>query len=138
VWSASEGEGAFFDGARIDPARARRPGSEGALAVDIGRIGGLRGALGLARMAMGPARRARVTRMPGSAALELAMTASGDFAAFYGHGLSPWDVAAGVLVVSEAGGIVRSGRGGEFDVLSGGALFAGGKEAVTELTSRLA
>ena len=40
-------------------------------------------------------------------------TACGKFAFFYEAGLSPWDVAAGSLVVKEAGGIVTDFSGGE-------------------------
>lgn len=51
-------------------------------------------------------------RRPGSAATDLAYVACGRFDGFYEYSLSPWDVAAGVLLVREAGGIVSdfSGR----------------------------
>jgi len=42
----------------------------------------------------------------GSAALDLAWVACGRFEAFYEYGLNPWDVAAGVILVEEAGGDV--------------------------------
>ncbi len=48
----------------------------------------------------------RGLRRPGSAATDLAYTACGRFDAFYEYSLSPWDVAAGVLLVREAGGTV--------------------------------
>ena len=49
-------------------------------------------------------------RRPGSAALDLAYVAAGRFDAFYEVGLNPWDVAAGVLLVTEAGGTVSGYR----------------------------
>lgn len=49
---------------------------------------------------------ARAIRRPGSAALDLAYTARGVFDGFWERKLSPWDVAAGALLVQEAGGIV--------------------------------
>ena len=49
-------------------------------------------------------------RRPGSAALDLAYVAAGRFEAFYELALNPWDVAAGVLLVTEAGGRVGSYR----------------------------
>lgn len=49
-------------------------------------------------------------RRPGSAALDLAYVAAGRFDAFYELALNPWDVAAGVLLVAEAGGRVGSYR----------------------------
>jgi myo-inositol-1(or 4)-monophosphatase len=45
-------------------------------------------------------------RRPGAAALDLAYTACGRFDGFYESGLKPWDVAAGWLLVEEAGGLV--------------------------------
>lgn len=49
-------------------------------------------------------------RRPGSAALDLAYVASGRLDAFYEIGLHPWDVAAGWLLVTEAGGRVGAYR----------------------------
>lgn len=49
---------------------------------------------------------ARAIRRPGSAALDLAYTARGVFDGFWERRLSPWDVAAGILLVREAGGTV--------------------------------
>lgn len=51
-------------------------------------------------------------RRPGSAATDLAYTAAGRFDGFYEYSLSPWDVAAGILLVQEAGGIVTDFSGG--------------------------
>src|SRR5581483_11544273 len=51
-------------------------------------------------------------RPGGSAALDLAFTACGRLEAFWEFGLNPWDMAAGTLLVEEAGGRV-SGMGGE-------------------------
>ena len=51
-------------------------------------------------------------RRMGSAAIDLAYTAAGRFDAFYEMGLAPWDVAAGALLVEEAGGVVSNFTGG--------------------------
>lgn len=48
----------------------------------------------------------RGIRRLGSAALDMAWTACGRFEAFYEYGLNPWDVAAGTIIVQEAGGRV--------------------------------
>lgn len=49
-------------------------------------------------------------RRPGSAALDLAYVAAGRMDAFYELALNPWDVAAGILLVTEAGGMVTTYR----------------------------
>lgn len=57
---------------------------------------------------------ARAVRRPGSAALDLAYTARGVFDGFWERRLSPWDVAAGALLVKEAGGMVTDFQGAPF------------------------
>jgi len=49
----------------------------------------------------------------GSAALDLAWVAAGRFDGFWESDLAPWDVAAGILLVREAGGFVTDYRGGD-------------------------
>lgn len=49
----------------------------------------------------------------GAAALDLAWVAAGRYDGFWEAGLAPWDVAAGILLVREAGGFVGDFRGGE-------------------------
>ena len=55
-------------------------------------------------------------RRPGSAALDLCYVAKGIFEGFWEQGLKPWDVAAGALIVGEAGGKVSNFSGAPFDV----------------------
>jgi myo-inositol-1(or 4)-monophosphatase len=52
-------------------------------------------------------------RRLGAAALDLAWVAAGRFDAFWESDLRPWDVAAGLLLVKEAGGFVTDYRGGD-------------------------
>jgi myo-inositol-1(or 4)-monophosphatase len=59
----------------------------------------------------------------GSAALDLAYVAAGRFDGFWETELSPWDVAAGVLLVREAGGFVTTIAGGT-DMIYGGSILA--------------
>ncbi len=65
-------------------------------------------------------------RRPGSAALDLAYTARGTFDGFWEHQLSPWDVAAGLLLVEEAGGKVTDFRNGKLDIHCGEILATNG------------
>jgi myo-inositol-1(or 4)-monophosphatase len=62
-------------------------------------------------------------RRLGSAAVDLAYTACGRFEGFYEYGLQPWDVAAGVFIVQQAGGTVTDFEG-EGDYIFGGELLA--------------
>jgi myo-inositol-1(or 4)-monophosphatase len=59
---------------------------------------------------------AQSVRRDGAAALDLAYVAAGRFEAFYEEGLRPWDVAAGVLLVEEAGGRVTHYDGSPFHI----------------------
>ena len=62
-------------------------------------------------------------RRPGAAALDLAWVAAGVFDGYFELNLSPWDVAAGALLVEESGGVVTDWEGGSTylsgDVLAG-------------------
>jgi len=58
--------------------------------------------------------RAQAIRRDGSAALNLCYLAAGRFDGFWEGALSPWDMAAGVLIVREAGGVVTGYRGDVF------------------------
>jgi myo-inositol-1(or 4)-monophosphatase len=51
-------------------------------------------------------------RRMGSAAIDLAYTACGRFDAFFEYGLSPWDVAGGICLIEEAGGVIADFEGG--------------------------
>ncbi|MFA5537713.1 MAG: inositol monophosphatase family protein [Gemmobacter sp.] len=68
----------------------------------------------------------------GAAALDLAYVAAGRFDGFWERGLSPWDVAAGILLVREAGGMVAPIEEGA-DMLETGSLIAGNGELFAPL-----
>ncbi|CAM2986294.1 inositol monophosphatase family protein [Legionella worsleiensis] len=63
-------------------------------------------------------------RRTGSAALDLAYVASGRIDGFWELGLRPWDIAAGSLLVREAGGLISDTHGGD-DFLQNGDVVAG-------------
>ena len=81
-------------------------------------------------------RDAREIRRGGSACLDLAHTASGVFDVFWEFRLAPHDVAAGALLVMEAGGKVTDGLGGD-DWLHGGSIVAGSSDLHGEILSRV-
>ena len=63
-------------------------------------------------------------RRTGSAALDLAYVASGRVDGFWEFGLKPWDIAAGTLLIREAGGLVSDMHGGD-DFIKAGNVVAG-------------
>lgn len=71
-------------------------------------------------------RRAQGIRRMGSAALDLAYVAAGRFDGFFEFGLKPWDIAAGALLVTEAGGRCETIDGSPFDVRIGDVVAASG------------
>lgn len=70
--------------------------------------------------------RAQAIRRAGSAALDLCYTASGRFDGYWEMKLRPWDVAAGALIVEEAGGRVTGFGGGPFSIYGKECLASNG------------
>lgn len=68
----------------------------------------------------------RGLRRIGTAAVDLAYTACGRFDGYFEYGLSPWDVAAGIVLVSEAGGIISDFSGGS-EVIASKSIVATNK-----------
>ncbi len=75
-------------------------------------------------------------RRPGAAALDLAYVAAGRLDGFWELGLSPWDTAAGVLLITEAGGMVGALNGDEYK--QQGHIVAGAPKVYTALLEALA
>jgi myo-inositol-1(or 4)-monophosphatase len=71
--------------------------------------------------------RAQAIRRDGSAALNLCYVACGRFDGFWELDLKPWDIAAGALIVREAGGMVTAFSGGELDLYGNEVLASNGK-----------
>jgi myo-inositol-1(or 4)-monophosphatase len=74
-------------------------------------------------------------RRMGAAALDLAFVAAGRLDGFWEHGLLPWDLAAGMLLIREAGGYVTDGDGGQ-NVFETGTIVAG-NEAIQKALLKL-
>jgi myo-inositol-1(or 4)-monophosphatase len=71
-------------------------------------------------------KRAQAVRRAGAAALDLAYVACGRFDGFWEFKLSPWDIAAGILIVTEAGGKATSYSGDKHDIYKGELLASNG------------
>jgi myo-inositol-1(or 4)-monophosphatase len=76
-------------------------------------------------------------RRPGAAALDLAAVAAGRYDGFWEIGLSPWDMAAGALMVLEAGGLVGDLQGDEH-YLQRGMIIAGNPKIFGQLLQVIA
>ncbi|RVT50952.1 inositol monophosphatase family protein [Rubrivivax albus] len=76
-------------------------------------------------------------RRPGAAALDLCYVAAGWYDGFFEMGLSPWDAAAGALIITEAGGLVGNFTG-ESDYLYQRELVAGNPKVYGQLVKILA
>ncbi|HEV3086329.1 MAG TPA: inositol monophosphatase family protein [Candidatus Elarobacter sp.] len=70
--------------------------------------------------------RAEAVRRDGSAALDLSYVAAGRYDAFWEWDLKPWDVAAGALLVEEAGGRATAIEGTQLDIAAGSILASNG------------
>jgi myo-inositol-1(or 4)-monophosphatase len=70
--------------------------------------------------------KAQAVRRDGSAALDLAYVACGRFDGFWEDGLNSWDIAAGVILIQEAGGRVSNFRGQQLDIYTPQVLVSNG------------
>lgn len=82
-------------------------------------------------------RSASGVRRAGSAALDLCYLAQGSLDAFWEEILMPWDFAAGLVLVREAGGVLSRPDGGELEITPGAVRGANGQELLAELRSVL-
>ena len=118
---AERGRGAFLNDRRLRVA-ARTRLDEAVIATGIPFLGHGQHGRFLKELHQLSQRVAGVRRF-GAAALDLAWVAAGRFDAFWERDLGAWDVAAGVLLVSEAGGMVTDAGGGD-GMLTGGSICA--------------
>jgi myo-inositol-1(or 4)-monophosphatase len=117
---AEKGQGAWLNEQRLRVSSRRRL-NEAVLGTGIPSHGRSSHALFLREMEMLMAEAAGIRRL-GAAALDLAFVAAGRFDGFWETGLSLWDIAAGILLVREAGGYVSALDDGANPLESGNVL----------------
>jgi myo-inositol-1(or 4)-monophosphatase len=129
-FSAAAGRGAWCNGRRLRTSETMRAGAA-LVAVSLpARV--RRDSRDLADF-VEAAQVCQGVRRSGSAALNLAYVASGALDAFWATHIHPWDVAAGVLLVREAGGLVTARDGGSFDLWNPHFLAAAREELHRDL-----
>ena len=130
IFIAERGKGAFLNDQRIRVA-ARRRLADAVVACGLPHYG--RGDLALARREIAAAQQhfAGLRRF-GAATLDLAWIAAGRLDAYWERDLSPWDLAAGSLLVREAGGFVSDLDGGDA-IFAKGQIAAGNETMHREL-----
>jgi myo-inositol-1(or 4)-monophosphatase len=125
-FTATHGGGAFMDGKPIRVSKLREPAraliGTGFPFKTIDRLPSYLQQFDLVMRGSAGIRRA------GSAALDLSNVACGRFDAFWELVLAPWDVAAGILMVQEAGGVVSDLEGNPADIAAG--AFVAGNPAM--------
>ena len=131
---AEKGKGCYVNDKRLRVA-ARTRLDESVVATGIPFLGHGQHARFLKELHQISQRVAGVRRF-GSAALDLAYVAAGRFDGFWERDLKPWDMAAGVLMVTEAGGKVTDADGGE-EMLTHGSICAGNLDIHPLLLDRL-
>jgi myo-inositol-1(or 4)-monophosphatase len=126
MFVGEEGRGAWLGGKRLRVSDAAEV-SDALVGTGIPHVNRpLAHARYLAQLA-GVMREAAGIRRLAAAALDLAYVAAGRFAAFFEFGLAPWDVAAGALLVREAGGRVSEPGGGANVMGTGDVLATNGR-----------
>ena len=133
LFTAERGKGAFLNNQRLRVAARKRLG-DAVVACGLPHLG--RGDLELAsrELAAVQAKVAGLRRF-GAAALDLAWVAAGRFDGFWERDLSPWDIAAGLILVREAGGFVTDLQQGDTPWISGDVVA--GNEAIQHELLRL-
>jgi len=121
MYTAERGQGAWHNDRRLRVS-ARRDLADSLVATGIPHRGrpGQNEFLGECNTIM---REVSGVRRFGSAALDLAWIAAGRYDAFWERALSPWDMAAGIVLVREAGGVVSDLTSGQ-DMLTNGHILA--------------
>lgn len=115
MFAAERGRGAALNGRRISVSRTRSLGSS---LLCTGFPYDVRERNEFARHFANFIMRAQGVRRDGAAALDLAYVAAGRFDGFWEEGLKPWDVAAGALIIEEAGGRISNYRDEPLDIHS--------------------
>src|SRR5688572_17335852 len=131
---AEKGKGAFVNDHRLRVA-ARTRLEEAVLATGIPFLGHGQHGRFLKELHQVSQRVAGVRRF-GSAALDLAWVAAGRFDGYWERDLAAWDLAAGMLLVTEAGGKATDAEGGA-DILTSGSICAGNLDIQPLLLERL-
>lgn len=134
LFTTSRGDGAQLDGKRIRV--SKQVGLEGALiGTGFPYRANMRWMDSYLQMLKAVMTATAGLRRPGAAALDLAYVAAGRLDGFWEMGLAPWDTAAGTLLITEAGGLVGTLTGEEYQ--QGGNILVGSPKVYAPLMELL-
>ena len=134
MFTAERGKGSFLNDKRIRVA-TRKKLSESILITGIPHLGRGNKELFIKEMDKIIPEVAGIRRS-GSAALDLAWIAAGRYDIFWERGLSVWDIAAGILLVREAGGFAKGIDGSDQDLWNGN-IISGNDDIILALSEKL-
>jgi len=135
IFIAEKGQGAYYNNRRIRVS-ARRDVAEGLVATGIPPLGKAASHPRFKAELASVMTRAGGVRRLGAASLDLAYLAAGRFDAYWERGLYSWDMAAGLVLVREAGGYITDADGGQ-KMLTGGSICAGNEYVQRQLLDLL-
>jgi myo-inositol-1(or 4)-monophosphatase len=134
LYTAEKGHGAYLNNKRLRTA-ARKDLAASVIATGLPFLGKEGHARASAEMADMMNVTAGIRRF-GAASLDLAFVAAGRFDGFWEHTLQPWDIAAGIVLVREAGGMISDLAGGT-EMMAKGSILASNENLHPQLLKLL-
>lgn len=136
MYSARPGQGAFCNGRRLQVTSTDDIG-QAMLCAEFGSSRDPEKLASKFRSMRNVINKAHGMRSLGSAAVSMAFVASGHVDGYYEAGIHAWDVAAGQLVVREAGGVVMDTSGGPLDLMARRVLCAGTEKLAKQISETI-
>lgn len=131
TYLAGRGLGAYCNGRRMSATKVR-PFKDCFLVTGFYYFVGADLDVELARLSR-VAQECQSVRRDGSAALDMALCADGVYDGFWERGLKPWDIAAGTVLIEEAGGVLENYTNGPFFSIERDGIICGSRQAVADI-----
>ncbi|CAG2057738.1 unnamed protein product [Timema podura] len=132
MYTASKGQGTKLNGIPIHTSKVTQL-SQAMISYEIGFARNSNNRSSIMKRVEALVSIAQGFRALGSAAITMCYVAAGSLDAYQCNGLQSWDVAAGALIISEAGGVVMNTDGSPFDVMARKLVCAGTRKLADEI-----